>query len=199
MMSPGLCLNVVLEGLLALHLFARKLLRGDHVAQFRGKRSHEFDAADDRFEILMAAASAFAEIAKIDLGRVTGVDRSQRDRAGTVFRVCLEDSPGQIIALGDALRITRKISSEFADQCKGKEVRQWPLLCGTLNDRECHTVCGVDAAARRCPLATLRIIPAECRISEHFPILLEAIDDADFIAVLEIFADARQINAYGNA
>ena len=69
------------------------------------------------------------------------------------------------------------------------------ILLRLLDHRQHAAVGRVDPFFALQPLAILRIAVGEFRAGQHLPIFFHAIDDADFVTVLKIFADAGKIDS----
>src|SRR5262245_537393 len=193
---PGIVAHELLQRLAIVLVLAGQLLLSDVRTKMRGERADELDAADDRVEILGAAARAFFEVMEIDQRRIAGIGRSQRDGAAPILGVGLEDRPGEIVAAPDQVAMAWEVALESAEERKHEEIRYRPLGPRTLDHHERGTVRGIDAALPLLPCGVALIAAPEFGSFQHFPVPLEAVDDTDLVAILEIFADPGPVDAH---
>ena len=113
-----------------------------------------------------------------------------------IFRVRLENAPGHHIEIvGDQFGVAREIAPELAEQREHEQVRHRPRHLRAVDDRDRRAIGGVDAFAPPViPVLVLRVAGGESRAFQHGPRLLQPADDADLVAILQILADALQID-----
>ena len=212
-MAPGIVLHELADLVVGLHFGAGQFLLDNDAGIHGGlgEHAHELDAGHHRIEVVAPAfgvvgvaaflgVGAFLEIMEIDLRRIARVRRAQFDGAAVVFGVGLEDAPGQIILLiGDQLRVAGEIAREFSDQREDEQVGQRAFFQRALDEREGRAIGGVDALAPARPLLALRIVAREGGVLQDGPVLPQLVGDADLVAVLQILADAGQIDAHLDA
>src|ERR1043165_6911390 len=197
-MPPGVVLDELGDLPGTAHVLARQLLLGDEspLAQLRGQAAHELDGLDDRLEVLHAFVRPLGQVAEVDLGRVARIGRLQPHRARAVLRVRLEDGPGEVVQLlREEPRVAGEVAFEQAEKRKDEEVGEGTLGQRLLDHCDHRAVRRVDAGPLRLPLGVLRIAGRELGALQHRPFLeLHPVDDGDFVAVLQVRADARQVD-----
>src|SRR5439155_7724855 len=94
--------------------------------------------------------------------------------------------------LDELARVVRFVSAKLAEKGEAEQIGHRTRRKRAADDREQRTVARVDAASFRGPLATLRVVTIECRAVQQFPTGFHLIDQADFVAILQVRADAVQ-------
>ena len=164
--------------------------------------AHELHAFDDRVEVLLAAVVAFVEVAEVDDRRVARVGGSQRHLAGRVVRVPLEHDPREAVrVLRDERRVAGKVALEVADQRVAEQIRLRLFGRGPGDDRQ-HGAVGRDRRRRdrSSTPGTAASSLRERRASQRLPrVEGHAVDDRDLVAILQVLADAGEIDAHRDA
>src|SRR5262249_38636361 len=161
--------------------------------------SHEFNTGHDRIEVIAIGVIALIEIAKVDVRGLAGIRRFQQHPAGGVLCVRLENDPREIILCAAVFAVLRMVAGEITGNSEQVKVRIGLAMTRSLDDRDDRAVGGVEPMAVA-PFAVFGIvfkggiIGLERSIPKDFELGSHLVNHADFIAVLEVLADAGQRN-----
>jgi hypothetical protein len=215
-MTPRLILDELLHIRLSRNVCAGPGLsefpiKGDQVVEGLAGELHGFV---QRLQILLVCSlggSALVETAHGDLRHLLGVGGLQQDGAGVVARAGLEDDPDPVAGvLQRVLGVAGEIALEVCRRAGDEEV--WvggDVAClarggGFFGDGDGDSVGGVDALVD-CREAVLPGFEARVGggVAEGAVLGQEEVgrslaDDADFVAVLEVGADAGEVFDEGN-
>ena len=191
--APGVGAHELAQLLVRPDRLAGDELGGGHARAVRHP-PHELDAPHDRVEILVAAGAALVEVAEVDVGHLRRIGRPQRDRPGRVARVGLQDRPGEDVSL--AVEVAR-VAGVVALEARGKPEHE---EVGPGHDRDD----GAVARVRALPVPPLGEAPV-ARLAVHGrgeaapveqgePVVAKLAHDAHLVAVLEVRADAGQVD-----
>ncbi len=209
MVPPGRLLDHVRDGPVVADVPARdQFISHDEPGQgiLAHDLPHELDALHHGPQVFAGLIAALVEVAEVDLGHFTRVLRPQRHCPSSVFRVSLEDGPGEmVVSLLDSFRVVEEVALERAWQAEDEEVRVRQILARATDKGEDGTVGGVEASAVCLPLLQARIRRVaplgwlETASLQDREIGLHFTDDADLVPVLETLADALARDQAGDA
>jgi hypothetical protein len=211
MVTPRLVLDELLH-----ILFSRNIRAGPSLSELPIERDKvlerlagELHRLVQRLQILLirpAVRGALVEAAHGDLRHLLRVGRLQQHGAGVVARAGLEDDPDPVAGvLEGVLGVPGEVALEIRGRAGDEEVRVGGgVAClagggGFLGDGDGDAVGGVDALVDRRE-AVLPFLQAGVRggVAEGAVLGQEEVgrglaDDADFVAVLQVGADAGQV------
>src|SRR5712692_8138301 len=166
--------------------------------QVRCQTADKLDAVDNRIQVLTLCIAALLEVAKIYGWHITGVRGPQGNLARAVVRMRFEYRPRQIVeVLGYQRRIGGKVTTKHAQQGETEEIGKRPLRRGSADYRQARSVSHIYSRASACPLLIHRIASIVFGALEHSPVIeVHAVDDPDFVTILQIFADAGQFRSH---
>ena len=176
-------------------------LRDDTGVDKRLRHStHLRDGFDHRLQIPALLVVAFFEIVKVDQRRVPRIGRTQTDGACAISRVGFEHGPGQIVRARSQQRGKPwEVTFEARHQRHAEDVRIGARLAGTVHQCDRGAVRRIHATAIGLPAPPQWIVSFEPRAIQHPPRRRHAVRDRDFVAVLQIAADAWQVDTHGDA
>src|SRR5689334_17857099 len=198
MMPPRILPDKLFQVVDTLTFLPRNLLRHDQVLVLKLRRQlpHKLNPVDDGLKIFV---TAFFEVIEINARHVARIRRTQRYASLSVPRVRLENHPREIVeSLRKQRGVTRKVSLELREQRHAKQIRQRPCVPRTIEHREHRAVRRVDPVSLFRPLLVLIITRVELHAFVERPIVAHAVDDTDFVTILQIAPNARQFDTYRN-
>src|SRR5216683_6469878 len=166
--------------------------------QVRCQTADKLDAVDNRIQVLTLRIAALLEVAKIYGWHITGVRGTQGYLARAIVRMRLEYRPCQIVqVLGYQRRIGGKVTAKHAQQSETEQVGERALRRGSLDYRQARSVGHIYSRASACPLLINWIASIVFGALEHSPVIeAHAVDDADFVTILQVLADAGQFRSH---
>src|SRR6266576_1345227 len=102
-------------------------LLNDQVADRIGHSAPESDTRYDCVEIVRWKAITLPEIVELDVRPIQRVAGPQSHGACCILSISLEDDPGKIAEVLDALRIPRVVTTEIRQHEETKEIRTLPV------------------------------------------------------------------------
>ena len=210
MVAPSLVLDELLDVCFRADVGARPglgegAIERDQFVESSASKLHRFV---DRLQVfLVCAVGGQARVERVhrDLGHLLRVFADQRDSAGVVARASFEDDPDPVASIFQGVvRIAWEVAFEVRWRARDEEV--WVvggigLACsgGPLRGSNGNTVGGIDAFTNDCkallPLLQARVwgCVAECAILGDGEISRRFADDTDFVTVLEVGANTREV------
>ena len=127
-----------------------------------------------------------------------GLSRLQADGA-RIAGARLEDRPGEaIVVVLELFRVTRLITTEASRQTKDIEIWLLERGAGAPNDPDERAVAGVNARALLYPFLHVGVRGgigrSERGLVDESKVASETGDHSDFVAILQVRADARKID-----
>src|SRR5579864_4378980 len=166
--------------------------------QIRRQATDKLDAVDNRIQVLTLSVAALLEVAEVDVRHIARIGGTQGYLARAVVRMRFEYRPRQIVeVLGYQGRIGGKVTAKHAQQGETEQVGERTLRHGSLDYRQTRSVGHIYSSASGCPLLIDWIASTVLGVFEHSPVIeAHAVDDADFVPILQVLADAGQFRSH---
>src|SRR6266851_5730109 len=166
--------------------------------QVRCQTADKLDAVDNRIQVLTLCIAALLEVAEVDVRHIARVGGTQGYLARAVARMRFEYRPSQIVeVLGYQRRIAGKITAKHTQQGETEQIGERALRRGSLDYRQARSVGHIYSCASACPLLIHWIASTVFGALEHSPVIeVHTVDDADFVTILQVLADAGQFRSH---
>src|SRR5262249_3824873 len=160
-----------------------------------GDLADEFDAGRDGMRVFTDVGRPWVEIAEFDDRRFARIVRLQLHLAGPVFRMPLENYPAEEILLFPQFGISGLVAGKMGGNSKYEQVRVRLAEIRSLEHRRDDAIGRIETVASA-PVREIPVGRLERGVLEDGKFLMsgQLVHDADLEAVLQILADAAQLN-----